>query len=132
MGRHIVDVRGKEVEISVHQKSKTVWVAGGEYLGKRYESKGRNENDAAKNWREVAGYHYLGTGEEPLAGASEDLRRTIEAIFSELNAQRADIDRALEKLREHGAILNQVQELTTLLFEKIDQLSEPRRRDAAR
>ena len=59
MNKQVVEVWGTKVEISVHQKpgTKTVWKAVGEYLGKTYESEGRTESEAAKNWAEQARYH---------------------------------------------------------------------------
>jgi hypothetical protein len=38
-----VEVLGKSIEISVFQKSKTVWVAQGVYVGKPYQAQGRTE-----------------------------------------------------------------------------------------
>ena len=44
------------VEVKVNQQSKSVWVAYGEYLGKKYEGKGRSANIAAASWKERARY----------------------------------------------------------------------------
>jgi hypothetical protein len=59
MTKRTVEVRGRTVEIEVNRKpgTKTVWIATGEYLGKRYESQGHRENDAVNRWREQARYH---------------------------------------------------------------------------
>lgn len=54
--KHIVNVWDKPHEISVYQKSKSVWIAVGEYMGDRLEVKGRTESQAANNWREAARY----------------------------------------------------------------------------
>lgn len=44
------------VELTVHQRSKSVWIAYGEYLGKSYEGQGRTANAAAASWKERARY----------------------------------------------------------------------------
>jgi hypothetical protein len=41
--KHIVQVWDKPHEISVYQKSKSVWIAVGEYMGERLETKGVSE-----------------------------------------------------------------------------------------
>ena len=51
-----VKVWEKPCEISVYQKSKTVWIAVGEYMGKRIETKGSSPSAAAAHWREAARY----------------------------------------------------------------------------
>jgi hypothetical protein len=43
-------------EITVYQKSKTVWVAVGEYKGERIETKASSESAAAKHWEGAARY----------------------------------------------------------------------------
>jgi hypothetical protein len=43
-------------EIAVYQKSKTVWVAVGEYMGGRIETKASSASAAAKHWQEAARY----------------------------------------------------------------------------
>ena len=40
--------------ISVYQKSKTVWIAAGEYMGKQIEVKDRSKSSAIACWREAA------------------------------------------------------------------------------
>jgi len=47
-------VWGTAHTIDVDQRSKTVWLASGEYKGERNESKGSTEYDAASRWREWA------------------------------------------------------------------------------
>jgi hypothetical protein len=54
--KHTVNVWDEPHEIAVRQKSKSVWIAVGEYMGKRLEVKGRTESQAANNWREAARY----------------------------------------------------------------------------
>jgi hypothetical protein len=43
-------------EITVYQKSKVVWIAVGEYMGERLETKGNSEGTALERWREAARY----------------------------------------------------------------------------
>ena len=52
----MVKVWDEPHEIDVYQKSKSVWIAVGEYMGERLEVKGRTESQAANNWREAARY----------------------------------------------------------------------------
>lgn len=52
----MVKVWDRDVKISVHQKSKTVWVAVGTYLGHRIESTGRSANSAVVLWVNAARY----------------------------------------------------------------------------
>ncbi len=54
--QHKVYVWEKPYEISVYQKSKTVWIAVGEYMGERIEVKDRSESSALARWREAARY----------------------------------------------------------------------------
>jgi hypothetical protein len=56
MIKTIVKVWDKPYEISVHQKSKTVWIAVGEYMGERLETKGSSQLNAIKQWCEAARY----------------------------------------------------------------------------
>jgi hypothetical protein len=51
-----VEVWGKPHKISVYQKSKTVWIAVGEYMGERIEVKGSSSGSAVRLWRETARY----------------------------------------------------------------------------
>ena len=46
----------KPYVISVHQKSKSVWIAVGDYMGERIEVKDRSATAAAKRWAEAARY----------------------------------------------------------------------------
>ena len=54
--KRTVYVHERPQVISVHQRSKTVWVARGEYMSEWHESRGRSANAAADHWREWARY----------------------------------------------------------------------------
>ena len=56
MAKHVVKVWEEPYEITVVQKSKSVWIAVGKYLGKTIEAQGRSESSAAAHWREAARY----------------------------------------------------------------------------
>lgn len=49
-------VWNEDVEVNVYQKSKSVWVANGTYLGDHIEVKGRSVNSALALWRDAARY----------------------------------------------------------------------------
>ncbi|MCJ2124757.1 hypothetical protein [Methylobacterium sp. J-077] len=51
-----VEVWGETIDLAVHQQSKSVWLARGEYKGKAYEGKGRSPSTAAASWHEQARY----------------------------------------------------------------------------
>jgi len=51
-----VIVWGKPETVSVHRKSKSVWIAVGDYMGERIEVKDRSPTAAAKWWAEAARY----------------------------------------------------------------------------
>lgn len=53
---HKVDVWGHPQKVTVYQKSKSVWIASGQYLGEHIEVKGRSETQAISSWREAARY----------------------------------------------------------------------------
>lgn len=53
---HTVKVWDKPHEVSVYQKSKSVWIAVGTYMGQRLEVKGRTQSQALSAWREAARY----------------------------------------------------------------------------
>lgn len=57
MAKHIVKPweNDEPCEITVIQKSKSVWIAVGQYMGKEV---GRTENNAVALWRDAA--HYRG------------------------------------------------------------------------
>jgi hypothetical protein len=44
------------VEITVVKKSKTVWVAVGQYMGKEVRAQGRSANSATALWKDAAHY----------------------------------------------------------------------------
>lgn len=50
-------VWGKPVEITVFQKSKSVWIARGDHMGESYEVKSSSPGAAAKLWADTARYH---------------------------------------------------------------------------
>ena len=54
--KQIVIVWDKPHEITVHQKSKSVWIAVGEYMGERLEVKRSSATQATSAWREAARY----------------------------------------------------------------------------
>lgn len=53
---HTVMVWDKPHKVTVHQNSKSVWVAVGEYMGETLETKGRSQSQALSAWREAARY----------------------------------------------------------------------------
>ena len=42
--------------VTVHQKSKSVWIAVGDYMGQRVEAQGSTQGAAVKRWKEAAQY----------------------------------------------------------------------------
>jgi hypothetical protein len=52
----VMEVWGKDCEIRVRQKSKSVWVAHGEYMGEQFSSTGSSARSAASHWRDAARY----------------------------------------------------------------------------
>ena len=54
LSKHTVNVREKPYIVSVHQKSKTIWLAAGHCMGERIDCKGRSESDALSQWQEAA------------------------------------------------------------------------------
>lgn len=53
---NVVEVWGKKIEIDAYQKSKSVWIAVGDYMGERIEVKGPSRGAALKGWIEAARY----------------------------------------------------------------------------
>jgi hypothetical protein len=49
-----VYVLGTPQEINVQRKWKTVWIASGDYAGKRIEVKGRTEEEVVAAWQRAA------------------------------------------------------------------------------
>jgi hypothetical protein len=60
MSSHRVMVWDKPYAITTYRKSKSVWIASGEYMGKSNSTEGRTEGAAIKRWREWA--QYVGNG----------------------------------------------------------------------
>ena len=56
MTTRTVNVWGKPYEIAVHMKSKTVWIATGQYVGSPVEGKGSAEGSAVKACVDAATY----------------------------------------------------------------------------
>jgi hypothetical protein len=56
--KSLVRVWDKPYEITVYHRSKSVWVAVGDYMGRSIETKGSSASSAAKHWQETA--HYWG------------------------------------------------------------------------
>jgi len=54
--KHTVSVLAKSYTVTVEQKSQTIWVAVGNYMGERLEAQGRNEAKALRHWYEKARY----------------------------------------------------------------------------
>ena len=53
---HEVEVWGQLQKVTVNQKSKSVWVAIGQYMGESIMVKGRSETQAIGLWRDAAKY----------------------------------------------------------------------------
>lgn len=51
-----IEVWGEQVPVDVYQRSKSVWVAVGEYMGQRIETKDRSAGSALLRWKEAARY----------------------------------------------------------------------------
>ncbi|WP_165900028.1 hypothetical protein [Borborobacter arsenicus] len=51
-----VNVWDRPQTVEVYQKSKTVWIAVGDYMGQRIEVKGSSRTSALAHWREAARY----------------------------------------------------------------------------
>jgi hypothetical protein len=49
-------VWGKPYEVRVRKKSKSVWIATGDYMGEPIEGKAATPGAAVKRWRENAAY----------------------------------------------------------------------------
>jgi len=55
-GQRSVEVWGEQIPVQVHQKSKSVWMASGTYLGKLIETKDKSATSALLRWKEAARY----------------------------------------------------------------------------
>lgn len=51
-----VEVWGKREPVTVYQRSKSVWVAVGQYMGHHIEVTSRSAGSAAKLWADAARY----------------------------------------------------------------------------
>jgi hypothetical protein len=51
-----VRVLGKRYIVSVHQESKSVWVAMGDYMGEPVECRASCKRSALASWQEIARY----------------------------------------------------------------------------
>lgn len=54
--KETVIVWGESHEITVYQKSKAVWIAVGEYMGKQIETKRQTRGAAISGWQDAARY----------------------------------------------------------------------------
>jgi hypothetical protein len=59
----LVLVRDTPYDVNVYQKSKSVWIAVGNYMGARITVQDRSEGTALKRWQEAA--HYRGNAGPP-------------------------------------------------------------------
>ena len=66
MAEHIVEVEDRPHKITVRQKSTTVWIAVGEYMGERLVVQDQSEATAIKCWREAARYKGSTAVDRPL------------------------------------------------------------------
>jgi hypothetical protein len=53
---HRVLVWGKPVEVEVYQRSKSVWIATGSYMGEHLETKSQSPGSALRLWKDAATY----------------------------------------------------------------------------
>jgi len=65
MAKLVVKVHGTSCEVSTYKTSSSMWEAVGDYLGERFEGKGRTVNNAIRNWTEKAKY----SGNDSLPGS---------------------------------------------------------------
>jgi hypothetical protein len=56
MSEHIIRVWDKPYPVSTYQRSKSVWVASGEFMDESHSSEDRTEGTSIKRWREWARY----------------------------------------------------------------------------
>jgi hypothetical protein len=54
--KQTVRVWDETQEITVYQKSKSVWIAVGDYMGERLEVKASSASSAGKHWHDAARY----------------------------------------------------------------------------
>jgi hypothetical protein len=51
-----VSISDKPNTVSVYRKSKTVWIARGDYVGKHIQARDQSESAALTRWRNAAEY----------------------------------------------------------------------------
>ena len=51
-----VEVWDRNYEVDVYQRSKSVWIAIGDYMGQSVEVKGSSASSAVAHWKEAARY----------------------------------------------------------------------------
>jgi len=66
MAEHIVEVEDRPHKIAVRQKSKSVWIAAGEYMGESLVVQDHSEATAIKCWCDAA--RYKGNAVAPISG----------------------------------------------------------------
>jgi DNA-binding beta-propeller fold protein YncE len=54
--KHTIQVWSRPYEVTVEQRSKSVWVASGDYQGQSIVVTDRTPTSALKRWREAAQY----------------------------------------------------------------------------
>ena len=54
MPDHNVKVWGKSHTVTTYQKTKSVWIVVGEYMGETIQTQDRTEGAAVKRWKERA------------------------------------------------------------------------------
>lgn len=53
---HKITVWNESCSVTVYQKSKSVWIAVGDYMGERIETKGSSAGSALTAWKNAATY----------------------------------------------------------------------------
>jgi len=55
---HTVEAYPESCQVHAYQKSKTGWIAYGDFMGERPEQTGRTESAALRRWKEIAEWRY--------------------------------------------------------------------------
>jgi hypothetical protein len=55
-GTYSVSIGSKTYEVTVYQRSKSVWIATGDFMGETLKVKDRSQTTALSAWREAARY----------------------------------------------------------------------------
>lgn len=58
MATHTVKAYPETCEVHVYQRSKSVWIASGQFMGEQLEQRGRSESAAVRLWKEIAEWRY--------------------------------------------------------------------------